>query len=258
MRQAFLLSFLILAQPAHAADWLNNFEARHSSDWAGSYAGVFGGLGISSGKAKLHDYSGALLPSDVAYGLFPHSIKDTSVGGLVGVAAGVNFQTGAFVGGVEADIGYVWTKVDNAFSRLDDTYTIAPFDINTDTRYKTDFGLLGTVRAKGGYAFGDTLIFATAGLAAGDVSNRFELALPEIGYTSPNWSASGLRLGYVAGLGIEHRMTSAVSIKFETLYVNLADRVVQGTDPAAFPGESISYRFTNDMLMPRLGMSIKF
>ncbi len=39
---------------------------------------------------------------------------------------------------------------------------------------------------------------------------------------------------------------------------NLDDRTVTGTDPVNFPGESIGYRFRNDVFMPRLGLSVKF
>lgn len=65
-------------------------------------------------------------------------------------------------------------------------------------------------------------------------------------------------MGYTVGIGVEHRMTSNVSLKFETLYINLSDSVVHATDPAAFPGEAISYRFSNDIVTPRLGLNIKF
>lgn len=258
MRRTLLLSMLMLAQPALAGDLRGGFDARDEIGWSGAYAGVFAGLAASSGRAALSDYSGMILPADVAYGLFPQAIKDNRTKPFAGAMAGFNVQSGPFVGGVEADIGYAWTKAHHTFSRLDDTHVIAPFDINTDTRYETDFGLLATLRARGGYAFGNTLLFATAGLAAGDVANRFALAMPEIGYSSPDWSTSGLRLGYALGAGLEHRLNEGVSVRFETLYVNLADRVIEATDPAAFPGESISYRFANDIVIPRLGVNVKF
>ena len=258
MRRALFLSVAMLAQPALAGDWLPEMELRPQADWTGAYVGATGGAGISAGRAKLDHAEGVLIPFDIGYGLFPHGIRDSSAGVAAGVSAGINFQSGAFVGGIEADIGYVSTKAHHGFSRLDDTHNIAPLDIHTNTRYETSFGMIGTLRARGGYAFGNTLLFGTAGIAAGDVGNRFQLAMPEIGYASPDWSASGLRLGYVIGAGVEHRLTDAISFKFETLYLNLADRVVKAVDPAAFPGESISYRFTNDVVMPRFGMNVKF
>lgn len=258
MRRILLLAAMLFAQPALAADWSPRSELRPAAAWTGAYAGAFGGVGVSSGRAELHDYAGALLPSDVQYGLFPLSIKGTETGGVAGVGAGMNFQSGGFVFGVEADLGYAWTQAHHVYSRLDDTHVVAPWDINTNTRYETDFGALATLRARGGYAFGDTLLYGTAGVAAGHVANRFALAMPEVGYASPDWSASGFRFGYALGAGIEQRLTDSVSLKFEALYVNLADRVVRGLDPAAFPGESISYKFTNDIVVPRLGINVRF
>ncbi len=258
MRRAMLLAVATFTQPALAGDWTPELDARHAADWSGSYIGAFGGLGISPGRAVLHDYSGSLIPLDVEYGLFPRSIGQNAVGGVGGIAAGFNLQSGSFVGGIEADIGYVATSPRHHYSRID-IVPVSPFPgVSTNTSYSTDFGVLGTLRARGGYAFGDTMIFGTAGLAAGQVHNRVELSLVEVGYTSPDWSGSGLRPGYVVGIGVEHRVTSNTSLKFEALYVNLADRVVRGTDPAAFPGEVLSYRFTNDMFIPRLGLSVKF
>lgn len=258
MRLAALLMAALAAQSASADDRSPTSGTQHASDWSGAYIGAFGGVGISSGRAVLDEHSGALIPIDVEYGLFPRSIKRNDTGGVVGVGAGYNFQSGAFVRGIEMDIGYAGTSPHPGHSRIDNVPS-SPFPgVSTNTDYSTDFGVLVTLRARGGYAFGDTLIFGTAGLAAGHVRNRFELSLPEIGYASPDWSGSGTRLGYAAGIGVEHRVTSNVSLKFETLYVNLADRTVRGTDPAAFPGEVISYRFTNEILISRLGISVKF
>lgn len=258
MQRALLLAAMVFAQPALASDWSPDLEARHQADWSGAYVGVFGGLGISAGRATLHDYSGVLIPLDVEYGLFPRGIGQSQTGGLVGLAAGMNFQSGQFVGGFEADIGYTWTSAHHTYSRIDNVPG-SPFPgVSTNTRYETDFGAIASLRARGGYAFANTLFYGTAGVAAGHVRNRFELMLPEIGYTSPEWSAAGLRIGYAVGVGIEHRVTSNVSLKFETLYINLSDRVVRATDPTSFPGEAISYRFSNDLLMPRFGLSVKF
>ena len=258
MRRVLFLALAMFTQPALAGDWASpTLEARHSGDWSGGYVGAYGGLAVSPGRAVLEGASGVLLPTDVQYGLFPRSIGGNTSGIAAGVGAGFNAQSGAFVGGIEADIGYIGTSARHSYSRVD-IVPGSPFPgVDTNTSYSTDFGLLGTVRARGGFAFGDTMIYGTAGLAAGNVKNRLTLALPPV-YTSPDWSGSGMRFGYTLGIGVEQRVTSNVSLKFETLYVNLADRVVHGTDPAAFPGERLSYRFKNDVVIPRLSLNVKF
>ena len=254
-RLAFLAA-MMLAQPALAADWSADMDARHQADWSGVYLGAFAGLGITNGRAALGDYTGALLTLDVDNGLFPHSIKRNRVNGLVGVAAGWNFQSGSFVGGIEGDIGYSWSRAHHTFSRVDPG-PIFP-GVDTNTRYETDFGALGSLRLRGGYSFDNTLFYGTADIAAGHVHNRFSLALPQLGYASPDWSASGVRYGYALGAGIEHKVTSNVSLRFETIYYNLADRVINASDPTTFPGENIDYRFSNDILTPRFGLTVKF
>lgn len=256
MRCAIFLAVVLTAQPAFAGDW--DTDIGNGADWSGAYVGIFGGLGISQGRADLGDYSGSLIPLDVEYGLFPQSIESNQLGTAAGVVGGFNFQSGAFVGGIEADLGYVSTQAHHSYSRIDNVPS-SPFPgVSTNTAYDTDFGALGTLRARAGYAFDNTLLYGTAGLALGSVTNRLGLALPEIGYTSPNWESSGLRAGYVIGVGIEHQMTSNVSLKFETLYVNLADQTVKGVDSGAFPGEAISYRFSNDVFVPRVGLTVQF
>ncbi len=258
MRLAVVLVAAMFAQSASADEKPPNFGAQPKSDWSGAYIGAFGGLGTSSGRAVLDEHSGNLIPLDVEYGLFPRRIDRSSTGGVAGIGVGYNFQSGSFVHGIEADIGYVGTSSHQSYSRIDNVPS-SPFPgVSTNTSYSTDFGILATLRARGGYAFGDTLVFGSIGLAAGHVRNRFELSLPEIGYTSPDWSGSGTRLGYAIGIGLEHRVTSNVSLKFEALYVNLANRIVRGTDPTAFAGEMISYRFANDLLISRLGVNVKF
>lgn len=252
------MAALTFAHPAWAGELLTGPEARLRGGWAGFHAGVFAGASLSSGFARLNDHTGQLIPADVAHGLFPRAIGGLAGDGALGISAGVNVQSGSFVGGFEGDLGFAGTRALLRYTRIDDVPG-SPFPgVNTDTKYDTEFGAVGTLRARGGYAFGNTLLFGTAGLAAGHVRNRFELSLREVGYTSPDWSAAGLRLGYTVGIGVEQRLTESISVKFETLYVDLADRVVDGVDPSAFPGESISYRFTNDVLIPRLALNVKF
>lgn len=258
MRLAVLLMAALSAPAVLAADRTATPAGSRLADWSGPYVGAFAGFGTSSGRAELAGSSGSLIPVDVEYGLFPRSIKGNTTGGAGGIGAGFNRQAGALVHGIEADLGYVGPSPHHFYSRIDNVPT-SPFPgVSTNTNFSTDFGVLGTVRARAGYAFGDTLVFGTLGLAAGQVRNRFELSMTEIGYTSPEWSGSGTRFGLAIGLGVEHRVASKWSLKLDALYVNLADRTIHGTDPAAFPGESLSYRFTNEVLVTRFGINMKF
>lgn len=255
---ATMLVAALLAQPAAADERVLNGTAQRGTAWSGAWLGIFAGMGTSAGRAVLNDSAGTLIPTDVEYGLFPRSISHSHTGGMFGLGLGYDRQSGRMVGGVELDLQYLDTAPRAAYSRIDNVPS-SPFPgVSTNTSYGTDFGLLATLRGRAGYTFGKTLVFGTAGLAAGRVRNRFDLSLPEIGYGSSGWSSAGTRFGYVAGFGVEHRMTRKVNLKLEMLYVDLGDRIVHGADPAAFPGEALSYRFTNELIIARFGISARF
>ena len=118
----------------------------------------------------------------------------TKPSGLAGgVEAGFNWQHGQFVYGAETDIN---------ISGADDTF--APWQFSNPW--------FGTLRARGGIAFSNVLIFGTAGLAYGDL--RVE---------NSNLTESNTSLGWVAGGGIEVGFTPHWSAKAEWLYLDFAD-----------------------------------
>lgn len=259
MLRVAALAIALCASPALAGDMNWPADAQMgATDWSGGYLGAFGGVAVSNGRAERGAFGGPLITLDVQNGLFPASIDGSEAGMAAGALAGINFQSGAFVGGLEADFGYVWTDVRNSFSRVDPNPNPIFNGVDTNTSYVTEFGGLGTLRARGGYAFDRILVFASAGVAAGNVTNRFTLDLPQLGYTSPDWSDSGMRFGYALSVGIEYRMTDRLSLRFETLYANLADTTVDAVDNVTFPGETISYDFSNDVIIPRLALTAKF
>jgi opacity protein-like surface antigen len=253
------LAAIFFAQPALAGDLPVTVDAAPDGvDWSGGTVSAFGGLSIGTGHATRGDYAGPLITLDVQNGLFPDSVDQDDVGAAFGVAAGWNVQSGQFVGGIEADIGYSWLDAGASESHIDPNPLPIFNGVHTNTTYETEFGVMGSVRLRGGYAFGSSLIYGTFGVAGGDVRNNFALAIPELAYTSPDWSESGMRYGYAVGIGVEHRLTPNIGVKFETLYVDLADRTLHAVDPTTFPGETIDYRFSNDILMPRLAITYSF
>lgn len=255
MLKYFLTAALIAASPA-LADELD--PVGQGASWHGLYAGAIAGLRTSTGRADLGPIGGVLIPLDVSNGLFPGSISGMKEGLSGGVTAGFNYQSGDFVGGLEADLTFSDFKIRHTMSRIDPN-PFPPFTGQvTNSAYETKFGALATVRVRAGMAVNRTLFYATGGFAAGKVTNRFSISMPGLGYASPDWNASGMRYGYVIGAGLEHKITDSVSVKLEGLYVDLQDALVTGTDPATFPGESISYRFKNDMIIGRLGLNVAF
>ena len=228
-------------------------------DWSGPYGGLSLGVARSDGRAERAGFAGDLIALDVSNGLFPDDIDDADTGALGGLGFGVSRQRGAFVGGVELDVSALDQDVAAGFSRVDPNPDPIFFGVNTITGYETDIKALATLRLRAGYATGASLLYATAGLAAGDVRNAFTLEIPELGYASPDdWSEDGIRHGYTVGVGIERRVRPRVSVRAEALYYDLEDVTIEATDPVTFPGQGLDYEFANDGVIARLGVSVAF
>ncbi len=235
-----------------------------SVDWTGGFVGITAGGARSTGEATRGAYGGALLTLDVSNGLFPGSIDDAETGAIAGFGFGYDRQSGTLVTGVELDLSLSSLDVENGFSRIDPNPNFPFTGVTTITGYHTDLNGLATARLRVGYAQGRSLVYATGGLAAGRVENRFTLDIPDFPavaggpYSSPDWRESGTRLGYVVGAGYERMVGTRLSAKVEVLHYDLADVTVRGSDPATFPGETINYKFDNSGVVGRFGLSFRF
>lgn len=171
-------------------------------DWNGGYVGGFVGYGWGE---SFFDFS-------------PEDDIDAPVeitGWLVGVTAGANFQSGAFVLGVEGDIA--WSDIAGAAGCPD-----GGFECTTDIHW------LGTLRGRAGFAADALLVYATAGLAVADVESDSDPYTPGLTYSSTY-------VGWTAGGGVEVGLDENVSLKAEYLYTDLGtqtdtDLILDGTD----------------------------
>ena len=226
------------------------------ADWTGGFVGLNAGVLRSDGGASRGFYTGDPVTADVERkGLFPGSVDGTDSAAIGGVTLGYNRQRGALVGGVELDFALTNSDVRNGFAKrdTDPNYLFT----NTVTGYETGLDNLATARLRAGYAVGSNLFYATGGLAAGKVDNRFSLELTQLGYNNA-WSASDTRFGYVFGAGIERKVSSRFSVKAEVLRYDLSDTTVRASDPAVFPGASIDYKFDNAGVVARVGVNFGF
>jgi outer membrane immunogenic protein len=159
--------------------------------WTGFYLGVNGG-----GAFGRSDWNG---------------FGDTDVsGGLVGVTAGYNWQSGQWVLGIEGDID--WANIKGDF-----TNAACP------TGCETKIGWLGTARGRLGYAFDRVMPYITGGAAFGDVkATQFGVG-----------SVSDTNVGWTAGAGVEWAVMANWTAKLEYLYVDLGDVSCAACLPAA-------------------------
>jgi len=150
--------------------------------WTGFYLGINGGYGWASSDWTA--LNGGSNPS----------------GGLIGGTIGYNWQTGAYVFGLEGDID--WTNLKGSF-----TNAACPAGCETSNSW------LATVRGRLGYAIDRVMPYATGGLAVGDVG-------------ATQWgvgSVTNTQVGWTVGAGVEAAVAANWTAKIEYLYVDLGN-----------------------------------
>ena len=176
---ATVLTMAVAAGAATAADFPRSPSPYYS---APAPVGVFNWRGAYAGLNVGYEW-GKVTGS---------SINPSGVAG--GGQFGFNWQSGQFVFGGETDL---------QLSGADDTF--AP--------YKFSNPWFGTLRGRAGIALDNILLYATAGLAYGD------LKAEQFGLTETK-----THIGWTGGLGMEVGFTPNWSAKVEYLYMDLGDR----------------------------------
>ena len=176
---------------------LNTVAQPLANSWIGPYIG--GNLGYGWGDVS----NNGAKPSGV----------------LGGLQAGYNWQNGAWVAGIEADL---------QLSSADDTF--APWKFSNPW--------FGTVRGRVGYAFNSILLYGTGGLAFGALKAQLPGGLSE----------SNTSAGWTIGAGAEFALNQNWSAKVEYLYVDLSDKNFLMT------GMSNGYQFST----VRVGVNYRF
>ena len=161
--------------------------------WSGFYLGIQGGYGFGQTDAVSAPF-GTGFNQTYSY--------DTS-GFLGGAHAGFNWQASQLVLGLETDI-----EASNiggtGFGSL-------------GAGHRTNIDWLGSLRARLGYASGNTMYYATGGLAYGGVSIDKSAGRG----LEPFASYSDMRTGWTLGAGVEHAFTPNITARIEYRYTDL-------------------------------------
>ena len=200
--------------------------------WAGFYTGVNGGSAASGwSKADLSP----VLNSDGT------SIKAQlrRSGGLGGMQAGYQLQSGALVYGLEADIaiGDIRGK-----QSADGVLNAAP----AKARLEAQTSMFGTLRARVGFAYDRLHIYGTAGAAAAEQKSSLTTTTTANGLTSSyTGTASSIYAGWAMGAGIEYALTRNINARVEYLYANVGEGLRGSTDAGALHvvRSGVNYRF---------------
>jgi outer membrane immunogenic protein len=150
-------------------------------NWSGFYLGLNGGGGWATSN---WDTTGSFNVS----------------GGVAGGTAGVNWQLGHAVIGLEGDVD--WSSLKGGT-----TTALCPAGCTTNNDW------LATVRGRAGYAFDRVMPYVTGGLAAGDV----KASTPGFAGATQN------NAGWTVGGGVELALTNNWTAKAEYLHVDLGN-----------------------------------
>lgn len=172
--------------------------------WDGLYAGAQVGYSWARSSGVLTDLVGT---NPIPWSVAPQGV-------IGGVHAGYDRQFGNFVLGVVADV----EAVDH---RRETTLPGGGFRFGgaaPNVRFVSELNWLASLRGRVGMPFGKTLVYATGGLAIGDVVTGYFPAgfpIPFLG------TVTDVRPGWTAGLGVEHAFARDWTARLEYRYTEL-------------------------------------
>ena len=232
----------------------DDYYERPVWSWTGFYAGINAGY-VWGGNSDVDTIGQVQVNiNNVNGGARPGRVGLDQEGFIGGAQIGYNWQSRGIVFGVEADISFT-DRDDNL--RVTTTALNGVSRLNNDFRSRLDY--LGTVRGRVGVAFDRTLLFVTAGLAYGEVSNGADFFGPanQLQFTGQK---SGVETGYVVGGGVEHAFSANWTLKGEYLYFDLGKQTVGVNVVPGSGGGGTGYdsRFENDGHILRAGLNYRF
>ncbi len=162
---------------------------------------------------------------------------------VAGAHAGYNVQFGSFVVGVEGDIEGVFGDDDDDYGTL----LVRTTPTGPNLAYTIGANQLdwqGSIRARAGFAFDRTLIYATGGFAFGGLSGGHSFGGV---FDDDDDTVSG----YTVGLGVEHAFTNNLTARLEYRYTAF-DEINTRFDNVEIDGDDFDFHTV------RLGVSFKF
>ncbi len=236
--------------------------------WTGFYIGVnAGGIWNSGGNSQTTLFAGSIpFASFQLANVFPNGSLGSSNSGFIGGGqAGYNWQTGAFVLGVETDfdgttlhkdINVIGVNFIEPVRGLNDFFTA-----NSSIR----LNWLGSTRARVGYVVtpdNRLMLYGTGGFAYGGGSANLNVFDAVNGWGFTTNGGGKTRTGWTAGGGVEYAWTNNITFGAEYLYYNLGTRYINTFPNVAastfFGPVSSSTRIKFDGSVVRARLNYKF
>jgi outer membrane immunogenic protein len=241
--------------------------------WTGFYIGGHAGYGWGHESASEELFGPGTSVNPLAFGLPipPVFLSGTDPkGGVWGGHFGYNWQMGAFVGGIEADISS--TQIKGSAASTVATATDVFGDTITHFATRTDkFDLLGSTRGRVGWlAWPNVLLYGTGGLGwtrfVDELSETVTISTPGEGSTTATVTTSNpvTKFGWVAGAGIEGAVYYGWLLRVEYLHYDFGDQgsfSASASSTLVTPAVAVSASQTTSHLtadVVRAGLSYKF
>ena len=209
------------------------------STWSGWYIGAnVGAARLNETASNNSSVSGGSAPCAYYATGSSCATSDTRIVG--GVELGYNWQDRYYVYGVAAD--WMWTG-------LKHTTTHGSFFSFSTHQAKVDW--LASFRGKAGMALDNNFIYLTGGLALAQLKSSTTW-VDDSGTDANSYGAlNKVQVGWVAGVGFEHKFTPQWSGKTEFLYYDLG-RATASTSAG------YSTEFTHEIFVSRVGLNYHF
>ena len=257
---ALMVAVPPIAQAADLTSW-NGGQVYYPSafTWTGSYIGlnVGGAWATGSRTTTLYDTGFPLLST-----YYPNTLGTGASGWLGGGQAGSNWQSGAWVFGLETDID--WTSTNKTYLFASAPLTVyAPGDIvNVNATARLNW--LATTRARIGFAATPDyrlMVYGTGGLAYGG-GNGYLNVFDNVAGLYWHGAPAATRVGWAIGAGVEYAIANNITLRAEYLYYDLGtSNVVTVPNSAAntvFPGVYATAKYYYNGSILRAGVNFKF
>jgi outer membrane immunogenic protein len=219
--------------------------------WTGFYIG--GNVGYSWGRTGETD---TINDGGAITYVTSQSVK---LDGIIGGGQlGVNWQTGNWVLGLEGDLQASGQKGSALFDPcIAASFTNGCDGVTLSKALSEKLEWLDTARGRIGYAFGEWLAYGTGGLAFGKVGYNSTTTAIAGGVGTAAISTSATRTGWVAGGGLEARITGNWTGKIEYIHVDLGTPFSPiAVTAVGFTQTTIFHSVTDDIV--RVGVNYRF
>jgi outer membrane immunogenic protein len=199
-------------------------SAAQAGDFNGGYLGAH--IGGAWGDVQVRDN-----PADAGINPGPFNY-DLDASFLGGATAGYNWTYQSFLIGIEGDLGYIDPEGEG---RIPSAAPSPHYQALT-----VDSGFYADITARLGVTFGGTLLYGKGGWAYSD--GEAKQATTRAEYSK---QGTGSLQGWVLGGGVEHYLTSNLSIKAEYLHFDFDTEEGSQTSLVADPPTPAGYVFRN-------------